>query len=118
MKYYVLRQSNASGTGSSTEIILIVNPEILNGAIKGIQVGDFDSGNTSNIVKHPMFTPCDEPFEVGYIGNANYKAINYYPFSKPVEKDFLDALDKILNEPGNNDFRDALRKLFNPTDEK
>ena len=112
MKYYVVWQKMASGNGSSTDIFLIVKAKMGKSGYKGIKVGSFDASNTSDYVNHPMFTEC-MPVKAGYTGSVRCEEIDYYPFSKDVSEEFLQALEKKLDKPNRNEFKDTLSKLFN-----
>lgn len=68
MKYYIIKQIDAIGNGSSTTIALVVNPQIEAGAIRATKVGEIDWVETHKRNDY-VFKPITKR-EIMVIGNA------------------------------------------------
>lgn len=73
-KYYVLEQVNATGNGSTTTILLVINPRIENGAIYATKVGIIDTSRSGFDFEHYVFNPVEERDFI-CIGNATLEEI-------------------------------------------
>ena len=82
-KYYLVKQVNAIGNGSSTTIELVKNPIIKGGGIRATKVGKVDWKKSDSYYGRYIFTPTKE-VDFLIIGNATCEEIPNNPFSSEV----------------------------------